>query len=155
MTNQEKKSYLEQCRKLNDRINQEIEQLYRLKSQALKITPSLSLMPKSPSSNHCLQSAAERIMLKEWEINYLTDFLIDLRRSLIDDIYASVTSHDLQLLLIQRYIYLRSWTETAGKLGINRNTVRGKKNRQALSAIKITEKTQYIVLGLDREHQMC
>ncbi len=152
MTNQEKKSYLEQCKKLNDRINGEIEQLYRLKSQALKVTPSLSLMRKSPNSNNCLQSAAERIMLKEWEINHLTDLLIDLRRSLIDDIYASVANHDLQLLLIQRYIYLRPWTEIAGKLEASKTTVRGKKHRQALSAVKITKKTQYIVSGLDREH---
>ena len=42
MTIPEKKAILNKCRELNDSINEELEKLARLKSLAVKVTPTLS-----------------------------------------------------------------------------------------------------------------
>ncbi len=154
MTIQEKKLVLNKCKELNDDINKDIEQLARLKSLAVKTTPTLSLMPKATSGDDRLQSTCEKIELQQWKINHKTDILVDLKSSILNDIILSVHDEISSDLLKYKYINLLSWGDVSSRLRINYSTVRGKKNFQALKSIIISEKTQYIVKTLDREHKM-
>lgn len=154
MTIQEKKLVLNKCKELNDDINKDIEQLARLKSLAVKTTPTLSLMPKATSGDDRLQSTCEKIELQQWKINHKTDSLIDLKKSIMADIEMSVNDEILKALLKYKYIYLLNFKDTAYRLNIKETTARKKKCVQALKQIVISEKTQYIAKTLDRGHKM-
>ena len=150
----EKKAILNKCRELNDNINEELEKLARLKSLAVKVTPTLSLMPKSTNGDDRIQSSCEKIELQERKIDRKIDLLIDLKQSLLNDIMISVDNSLYQDLLRYRYINLLAWGDVSYRLKINYSTVKGKNNFQALKKLVISEETQYIVKKLDREHKM-
>lgn len=154
MTIPEKKAILNKCRELNDSINEELEKLARLKSLAVKVTPTLSLMPKSTNGDDRIQSSCEKIELQERKIDRKIDLLIDLKQSLLNDIMISVDNSLYQDLLRYRYINLLAWGDVSYRLKINYSTVKGKNNFQALKKLVISEETQYIVKKLDREHKM-
>lgn len=154
MTIQEKKLVLNKCKELNDDINKDIEQLARLKSLAVKTTPTLSLMPKATSGDDRLQSTCEKIELQQWKINHKTDSLIDLKKSIMADIEMSVNDDILKRLLKYKYIYLLSWNELAMKLNVSKSNARGFYYLKAIRKVKISEKTQYIVKALDTKHKM-
>lgn len=154
MTIPEKKAILNKCRELNDSINEELEKLARLKSLAVKVTPTLSLMPKSTNGDDRIQSSCEKIELQEQKIDRKIDLLVDLKIHLLYDIAMTVDDEVCMHLLKYRYIDFFSWEDTAYRLKINESTIRGKKHFQALKYLTISEKTQYIAKRLDREHKM-
>lgn len=154
MTIPEKKAILNKCRELNDSINEELEKLSRLKSLAVKVTPTLSLMPKSTNGDDRIQSSCEKIELQERKINRKIDLLVDLKIHLLYDIAMTVDDKVCMHLLKYRYIDFLSWEDTAYRLKINESTIRGKKHFQALKHLTISKKTQNIVKRLDREHKM-
>lgn len=154
MTIPEKKAILNKCRELNDNINEELEKLARLKSLAVKVTPTLSLMPKSTNGDDRIQSSCEKIELQERKINKNIDLLVDLKKSIMSDIELSVNDEILKGLLKYKYIYLLSFRDTAYRLNIKETTARKKKCIQALKQIVISEETQHIVYTIDRGHKM-
>lgn len=154
MTIPEKKAILNKCRELNDSINEELEKLSRLKSLAVKVTPTLSLMPKSTNGDDRIQSSCEKIELQEQKIDRKIDLLVDLKKSIMSDIEMSVNDEILKALLKYKYIYLLNFKDTAYRLNIKETTARKKKCVQALKQIVISEKTQYIAKTLDRGHKM-
>lgn len=97
MTIPEKKAILNKCRELNDSINEELEKLARLKSLAVKVTPTLSLMPKVTSGDDRLQSSYEKIELQEKKIDRKIDLLVNLKIHLLYDI--AMTTHDYETRL--------------------------------------------------------
>lgn len=154
MTIPEKKAILNKCRELNDSINEELEKLSRLKSLAVKVTPTLSLMPKSTNGDDRIQSSCEKIELQERKINKNIDLLVDLKKSIMSDIELSVNDEILKWLLKYKYIDLLSFRDTAYRLNIKETTARKKKCVQALKQIVISEETQHIVDTIDRGHKM-
>lgn len=154
MTIPEKKAILNKCRELNDSINEELEKLARLKSLAVKVTPTLSLMPKSTNGDDRIQSSCEKIELQERKINKNIDLLVDLKKSIMSDIELSVNDEILKWLLKYKYIDLLSFRDTAYRLNIKETTARKKKCVQALKQIVISEETQHIVDTIDRGHKM-
>ena len=140
MTIPEKKAILNKCRELNDSINEELEKLARLKSLAVKVTPTLSLMPKSTNGDDRIQSSCEKIELQERKINRKIDLLVDLKIHLLYDIAMTVDDEACMHLLKYRYIDFLSWEDTAYRLKINESTIRGKKHFQALKHLTISKK---------------
>lgn len=98
-----KKEYLQQYKYLDKRINRQLEEIQELRSLAEKITPSYSDMPKSHNGQDKIQSAVEKIILLEQELDKLIDKYIDLRRE-IELKINSIDDKRLQDLLKYRYI---------------------------------------------------
>ena len=154
MTIPEKKAILNKCRELNDSINEELEKLARLKSLALKVTPTLSLMPKATSGDDRLQSSYEKIELQEQKIDRKIDLLVDLKIHLLYDIAMTVDDKVCMHLLKYRYIDFLSWKDTAMKLNISKSNARGFYYVQSIKNLEISRKTQNIVKTLDTKHKM-
>lgn len=116
MTNQEKIQYLSRFLCLDRRIERKCEELSRWRERATKITPTLSDMPKSPSSGaDSIQTAVEHIIELESEINADIDQLTDTRRE-IQEAIQTVKDEKLQLLLEYRYIDGMTWEQIAVKM---------------------------------------
>lgn len=154
MTIPEKKAILNKCRELNDSINEELEKLARLKSLAVKVTPTLSLMPKSTNGDDRIQSSCEKIELQEQKIDRKIDLLVDLKIHLLYDIAMTVDDEVCMHLLKYRYIDFLSWKDTAMKLNISKSNARGFYYVQSIKNLEISRKTQYIVKTLDTKHKM-
>lgn len=154
MTIPEKKAILNKCRELNDSINEELEKLARLKSLAVKVTPTLSLMPKSTNGDDRIQSSCEKIELQEQKIDRKIDLLVDLKIHLLYDIAMTVDDKVCMHLLKYRYIDFLSWKDTAMKLNISKSNARGFYYVQSIKNLEISRKTQNIVKTLDTKHKM-
>lgn len=154
MTIPEKKAILNKCRELNDSINEELEKLARLKSLAVKVTPTLSLMPKSINGDDRIQSSCEKIELQEQKIDRKIDLLVDLKIHLLYDIAMTVDDKVCMHLLKYRYIDFLSWKDTAMKLNISKSNARGFYYVQSIKNLEISRKTQNIVKTLDTKHKM-
>ena len=116
MTNQEKIQYLSRCKILDRQIERKCEELSRWRERATKITPTLSDMPKSPSSGaDSIQTVVEHIIELESEINADIDQLTDTRREILEAI-QTVKDEKLQLLLEYRYIDGMTWEQIAVKM---------------------------------------
>ena len=61
MTNQEKKKWLLEYRRLEQNIERDMEELQRLESRAEKITSMVSDMPKGSQQGDSLQRSVEKI----------------------------------------------------------------------------------------------
>lgn len=111
-----KKEYLRQYKYLDNRINRQLEEIQRLKSLAEKITPTYSDMPKSHNEQNQIQSAVEKIMILEHELDVLIDKYIDLRREIENKISAV---DDLKLQDILKYRYIDGLTFEAIAIKMN------------------------------------
>jgi len=107
MTNYEKKKYLSRYIKLDKRIDLLCEEKTQVLSKALKISPEISDMPKGGSGENQLQSAVERMLEIEDEINVCIDELV-FERKCIESCIETLENETLQILM--RYRYLLGWT---------------------------------------------
>lgn len=135
MTNQEKKAWLLQYRRLDERINRMETEKAKWIERATKMSAPSDGMPRGSSVSDTVGQAVAKIADLQAEINREIDQLVDLRREIEDAIYT-VDDPILQELLERRYIDGDKWEEIAVSMHYSwRNILR--KHGKALSAVKI------------------
>lgn len=115
MTNQEKKKWLLEYRKLDQDIERDMEELQRLKSRAEKITSMVSDMPKGSQQGDSLQRSVEKICELKASLNQRIDAAVEKRKE-IEAVIETLEDKTLQLLLRYRYIDGMTWEQIALKL---------------------------------------
>jgi DNA-directed RNA polymerase specialized sigma subunit len=112
------KEYLSQALWLNQRIDNKLEQLERLKAMAMRVTTNLTQEKVSGGYNerNPMENTIVKIMDLEREVNDEIDKLINLKQEILETI-SLVDDPMAQLLLEMRYINRRTWGEIAGELG--------------------------------------
>ena len=115
----EKRIYLEQAYRIDQRINCKMEQVSSLHSLATKATSTITDMPGSPTRNiHKMEDIIAKIVDLENEINDDIDKLVDLKAE-ITTVIKEVDDPELQSLLEQRYLNFRTWEQIAVDMGYN------------------------------------
>lgn len=110
------KEYLNQAHRLDQRINHKIMHVSALRSLAEKVTSTSKDSIVSHSRNMTsLEDTIIRLMEAENELNQQIDSLIDLKRSILQNISA-LKNIDLELLLEKRYLYFLTWEEIAREM---------------------------------------
>ena len=135
MTNQEKKKYLNQYAKANREIDRKVEELAVWRSKALKVTPVITDAPKSNGGENKLQSAVERIMAIEDEINRNIDELVLLQRE-TESLIEMLDDTTLQTILKYRYINGLTWEQIAVRMDYSYMHIT-RLHGKALSALKL------------------
>lgn len=112
------KEYLSQALWLNQRIDNKLEQLERLKAMAMRVSVNLTREKVSGGYNrkNPMEDTIVKIMDLEIEVNQEIDKLINLKQEILETI-SLVDDPMAQLLLEMRYINRRTWGEIAGELG--------------------------------------
>ncbi len=117
------KEYLNQAYRLDQRINSKLEQVSILRSLTQKITVSYESDPVSHTRNvSSLEDAILRLMESENELNADIDALVDMKQEVCAAI-RKVRSPEYQLLLEQRYLCFKSWSEIAASLNLEERYV--------------------------------
>lgn len=115
MTNQEKKKWLLEYRRLEQNIERDMEELQRLESRAEKITSMVSDMPKGSQQGDSLQRSVEKICELKASLNQRIDAAVEKRKE-IEAVIETLEDKTLQLLLRYRYIDGMTWEQIALKL---------------------------------------
>ena len=115
----EKRIYLEQAYRIDQRINCKMEQVSSLHALATKATSTITDMPGSPTRNiHKMEDIIAKIVDLENEINDDIDKMVDLKAE-ITTVIKEVDDPELQSLLEQRYLNFRTWEQIAVDMGYN------------------------------------
>ena len=120
------KQYLQQARKLDQRIDAKIKQIDGLKDLALKITTTLSKGKTNggPVVDSKTANAIDRIIDLENEINADINALVTIKR-VIRDAVSKIDDDRYKLVLELYYLNKMSWEEVAVFMGITwRHTLR-------------------------------
>jgi len=115
MTRKEKIQFLSRYREIDDEINRLCEELSVWRARATKITPTYSDMPKGSQQDNPIQSAIEKMIALENEINVEIDRLQDTKQSIWKAI-RSVGDVKLRRVLSLRYLDNRkrlTWEQIA------------------------------------------
>lgn len=115
MTNQEKKKWLLEYRRLEQNIERDMEELQRLESRAEKITSMVSDMPKGSQQGDSLQRSVEKICELKVSLNQRIDAAVEKRKE-IETVIETLEDKTLQLLLRYRYIDGMTWEQIAVKM---------------------------------------
>ena len=115
MTNQEKKKWLLEHRRLEQNIERDMEELQRLESRAEKITSMVSDMPKGSQQGDSLQRSVEKICELKVSLNQRIDAAVEKRKE-IETVIETLEDKTLQLLLRYRYIDGMTWEQIAVKM---------------------------------------
>lgn len=118
MTREEKIEFLNRYREIDDEINRLCEELSIWRARVTKITPTYSFLPKGDQQDDKLQSAIEKIMELEHEIDAEIDMLYKEKRT-IKRAILTVKDKTLRKLLLLKYICKDncSWDKIATELG--------------------------------------
>lgn len=111
------KRYLQQIRRLDTKINRDIEELHRLKAMTTKITPTLK--PDAVSGGGTQDKLAEamsKIIDFEEEINREIDCFVDARKAVTATI-DKVEDARLHTVLNMRYVQFKTWEQIACYMG--------------------------------------
>lgn len=112
MTNQEKKAWLLQYRRLDDRIDRMEKEKSRWMERATKMSASSDGMPRGSGVSDTVGQAVAKIADLQAEINREIDRLVDLRRE-IEAAIRTVDDSVLRELLERRYIDGDTWENIA------------------------------------------
>ncbi len=115
MTNQEKKKWLLEYRRLEQNIERDMEELQRLESRAEKITSMVSDMPKGSQQGDSLQRSVEKICELKVSLNQRIDAAVEKRKE-IETVIETLEDKTLQLLLRYRYIDGMTWEQITVKM---------------------------------------
>ena len=133
------KEYLSQAYRIDQRINNKLDQVASLNDLAEKATTTLTGMPKNPNR---AVSSMENIVVKivdlQSEIDRDIDRLIVLKQEYISVIKA-VTSTEHQTLLELRYLCFKTWEQIAIDMGYTMRHVY-RIHDDALDLIKIPKR---------------
>jgi len=109
------KSYLNQARMLDKRIDSKLEQVERLRALAERTTTVLSSQPKGTSGTNRTEYCVQKIWELEREINADIDKLIDLKREIQDAVFH-MKNDQYRTLLEYRYLCGNTWEQIAEKM---------------------------------------
>lgn len=118
MTREEKIEFLSRYREIDNEINRLCEELSVWRARVTKITPTYSSLPRGSQQDDKLQSAIEKIMELEQEIDAEIDMLYKEKRA-IKRAILTVKDKTLRKLLLLKYICKEncSWDKVALELG--------------------------------------
>ena len=115
MTNQEKKAWLLQYRRLDDRIDRLEKEKSRWMERATKMSAPSDGMPHGSGISDAVGQAVAKIADLQAEINREIDRLVDLRRE-IEAAIQTVGDDTMQDLLRYRYIDAMTFEEVAVRM---------------------------------------
>ena len=131
----EAKEYLKLAWKIDQRIDDKIEQINILKEMSEKTTAVLSAMPgKSTRNVHSREEVIARMMDEEEALNQEVLNLMRIRESVRQAI-AGVESLECRMLLEERYLCFHGWNQIAEDMGYSLDNIY-KLHRKALAEIK-------------------
>jgi DNA-directed RNA polymerase specialized sigma subunit len=112
------KRYLQQIRRLDTKINRDIEELHRLKAMVTKITPTLKpdVVSCGGGTQDKLAEAMAKIIDLEAEFNREIDRLVDARTAVTATI-DKVEDARLHTVLNMRYVQFKTWEQIACYMG--------------------------------------
>lgn len=111
------KRYLQQIRRLDTKINRDIEELHRLKAMTTKITPTLKPdVVSGGGTQDKLAEAMSKIIDFEEEINREIDCFVDARKAVTATI-DKVEDARLHTVLNMRYVQFKTWEQIACYMG--------------------------------------
>lgn len=119
MTREEKIEFLSRYKEIDGEINRLCEELSVWRARATKITPTYSDMPKGGQQEDKLQSAIEKIMELEEQIDAEIDRLQDAKRAILKTI-RSIGDVRQRKVLALRYLDKRqrlTWERIAEEMG--------------------------------------
>ena len=118
MTREEKIEFLSRYKEIDYEINRLCEELSVWRARVTKITPTYSSQPKGGQQEDQLQSAIEKIIELEQEIDAEVDMLYKEKRE-IQRAILTVKDKTLRKLLLLKYICKEkcSWDKIAIELG--------------------------------------
>ena len=132
----EAKEYLKLAWKVDQQIDDKIEQINILKELSQKTTAVLSDMPgKSTRNIHSREEVIARMMDSEESLNQEVLKLIEIRENVRAAI-AGVENVECRMLLEERYLCYHGWNEIAEDMGYSLDNVY-KLHRKALKEIYI------------------
>lgn len=135
------KNYLMGAYRVDQRIENKLEQIQLLNDLAAKATVTYSDMPGSPNRNvHKMEDVLVKIIDIKTEINADMLELVDLKKETMDCI-KQVDDPELQLILELRYLNYVGWEQIAGDLGYGIDNV-FRLHRKALDFIEVPETLQ-------------
>ncbi len=109
------KEYLEQARKLDDRIDTKIQYLEYLNCLATKCTSVMSHAPHGGSNQKGLDATIAKIIDLENEINADIDKLVELKAE-ITRVVAQVVDPNQRMILEKRYLCRMMWEDIGCEL---------------------------------------
>ena len=129
------KEYLEQARKLDDRIDTKIQYLEYLNCLATKCTSVMSHAPHGGSNQKGLDVTIAKIIDLENEINADIDKLVELKAE-ITRVVAQVVDPNQRMILEKRYLCRMMWEDICYEL--NYGIARMKQIHQsAIAAVEV------------------
>nr|WP_300823667.1 DUF1492 domain-containing protein [uncultured Schaedlerella sp.] len=135
------KNYLMRAYRVDQRIENKLEQIQLLNDLVAKATVTYSDMPGSPNRNvHKMEDVLVKIIDIKTEINADMLELVDLKKETMDCI-KQVDDPELQLILELRYLNYVGWEQIAGDLGYGIDNV-FRLHRKALDFIEVPETLQ-------------
>lgn len=134
------KEYLNQTYRIEQRINSKIEQIASLRDLSLKVTATLSDMPKGSRNVHSKEKIITKIIDLENEINADIDALVDLKKEILS-VIKSVDRIECQTLLEMRYLCYKSWEQIAIGMGYSLQHIFRLHNK-ALREVKIKDESK-------------
>ena len=112
------KEYLSQALTIDQRINDKLEQVSRLRGMATKVTTTMNDMPRGSSPNpQKMESVIARLIDTEKEIDDNIDQLVDLKLDIMNTIWQ-VEDVNCRLVLELRYHSFKSWEQIASELNV-------------------------------------
>ena len=103
MTREEKIEFLSRYKEIDNTIDRKLDELSMWKARRLNITPTYSDMPKGGQQDDKIQSAVEKIMMLEQDIDATIDEL-EKTRIEIERAIDRVPDRAQRLLLLLKYI---------------------------------------------------
>ena len=135
------KQYLSQVIHIDQRIDNKLEQLQRLRESSTRATATLSDMPRPDSPDlQQIETTVAKIIDLERDINRDIDLLVDLKAE-VRRVIGALTNPDQQLILEMRYLCYKPWTAIMEALEISETSVY-RIHGEALKKIVIPEKRE-------------
>lgn len=134
------KNYLMRAYRVDQRIENKMEQIANLHDLAEKATVTYSDMPKTKRYGSRIEDAIIKIMDLENEINKDVLELVEIKSQIMDSIKA-VEDPELQLLLELRYLNYVAWEQIAVRMNFSIDNV-FKLHKKALDCVVIPEGLQ-------------
>lgn len=135
------KNYLMRAYRVDQRIENKMEQIARLNDLATKATVTYSDMPRNP--NHAgsrMEDAILSIIDLQTEINQDMLELVNIKREIMTSIKA-VNDPELQLLLELRYLNYVSWEQIALQMNFSIDNI-FKLHKKALDLVEVPKALQ-------------
>lgn len=118
MTREEKIEFLSRYKEIDGEINRLCEELSVWRERVTKITPTYSSLPKGGQQDDKLQSAIEKIMELEQEIDAEIDVLQKTRKAIVLAV-CTIQDSSLRKLLALRYLNRKedlTWEQITDKM---------------------------------------